>query len=190
MKKSKTALLVGAGVIAIGGTGLGATASAMNGQKHGQKYSSGHSKIDSSWNWYWNQNRDDAFDAELSAAIAAKYNVETAEAAEIVETVRDNQFNVLNDERQATLDEALNEETITQEQYDTIVGHFNDIDVAYDKIDDADRGERWELWKDIKSGFSDLEDYLDDEEININLGLETKNKHHGHYNRSNKSDQR
>jgi len=180
MKKSKTALLVGASVIAVGGTGLGATASATNGKDY---KSSGHSKVDSSWNWYWNQNRDDSFDAELSAAIAAKYSVDTAEAAELVETVRDNQFNVLNDDRQAALDEALKNETITQEQYDTIIGHFNTIDAAYDKLDDADRGERWDLWKEIKSEFKELESYMNDEDISVELGLDIKREHHSHYNR-------
>lgn len=190
MTKSKTALLVGAGIVAIGGTGLGATASATNGQKHDQRYGGSHSKFDSSWKWHWSQNRDDEFDAELSAAIAAKYNVETAEAAELVETVRDNQFNVLNDERQTALDEALSDETITQEQYDTIIGHFNDIDAAYDKMDDVNRGERWELWKEIKAEFRDLEEYLDDEDITVELGLEVKRDHRGHDNHWSKDKHR
>lgn len=181
MKKSKTALLVGASVLTIGGTGLGATVSATSGKNH----NSGQSKIDSSWSWYWNQNRDDKFDAELSAAIAQKYSVDKAEAEALVETVRDNQFNVLNDERQGTIDEALKDETITQEQYDTIIGHFNKIDAAYDKIDDAAEGsERQELWKDIKMEFAELKKYVDNQDISIDLGLDAKYEHHGHHNHS------
>lgn len=187
MKKSRTALLVGASVVAVGGTGFGATVSAMNGKDYN---SSGHSKVDASWNWYWNQDRDDAFDAELSAAIAAKYGVDVAEATDLVETVRDNQFNVLNEDRQATLDKALEDETITQEQHDTIIGHFNTIDAAYDKIDDANRSERRELWKEIKSEFKELETYIETENISIDLGLDVTYGHHNHHNRSDKNERR
>jgi len=182
MKKSKTALLVGASVLTIGGTGLGATASATNGYTQ----SSGDSRVDSSWNWYWNNERDEKFDAELSVAIAQKYSVDEAEATALVETVRDNQFNVLNDERQATLDEALKNETITQEQYDTIIGHFNKIDAAYDKIDDANWSERRDLWKEIKTEFIALKDYMSDEDISIDLALDMKYERHSHHDRTEK----
>ena len=186
MKKSKTALLVGASVLTIGGAGFGATASATNGYAQG----SGDSRVDSSWNWYWNNERDEKFDAELSVAIAQKYSVNEAEATALVETVRDNQFNVLNDERQATLDEALKNETITQEQYDTIIGHFNKIDAAYDKMDDANWSERRDLWKEIKTEFSALKDYMDTENISIDLALDMKYERHGHHDRSEKDSRR
>lgn len=170
MKKSKTALLVGASVLTIGGTGLGATASATN--------KDNNVRGNSSWNWHWNRESDDKFDAELSAAFAAKYNVDKAEVAALVETVRDNQFNILDEERQATLDKALKDEKITQDQYDTISRHLSKIDKLYDRLDDVDGSERRQVWNDIKNEFKDLKTYLKTEGISLNLDLKVDYKHH------------
>lgn len=174
MSKSKTALIVGASVITIGAAGSTAVGvSAMNGdsQRHSMK---GHS----SWGWWWNNDRQDTFDAELATTLSAKYNLNTDEVAKVVETVRDNQFNILNDERQATLDEALSDEKITQEQYDGIVSRLNAIDDTYDTLDDVDGSERKEAWRDIMNGFKDLKKYLKEEDISVDLDLSFNYKAH------------
>lgn len=187
MKNPKAALLVGASVVTIGAAGLGASASAQSG--YGSSGDSGTKTNNWSWSWHWNNERDSNFDADLSAAIAAKYNVDKAEATALVETVRDDQFNVLNDDRQATLDAALKDEKITNEQYDTIIGHLTNIDKAYDKIDDSSGKERRDLWKEIKSEFKELKSYLDDEGISINLDLDMSNSNKSHdHDRTKKGD--
>lgn len=176
-------MVVGASVITIGGAGLAAgTASA-----HG-----GHGSWWNQWNWngYVSQS-DDKFDTKLSSELATKFNLDEAEVAALVEQVRDNQFNVLDENRQEKLQEALTEGNLTQEQYDHIVAQLTKIDGLIDQVDDANWSERKELWNQIKAEFKELRAWMREEDISWRvIGFDKRWLHNSDWQHSHHDDRR
>ncbi len=160
MQKLKTAMVVGAGVVAIGGTGLGAAqVSAW----------SGDATVGGNWNAHVGNEQDAQFDADLAAALAAKYNLQVDEIASVIEQVRDDQFNLLSEERLERLQQAVEDEKLTQEEHDYIVSKLEKADGLIDQIDDATGRERRELAREIRNELKMLINWMEDQDISVRL---------------------
>lgn len=162
MSKSKTALLVGAGVVTIGAAGVGSVASATN--KPGN--------FEHQWGlgWHWQSSEKEMkFDADLASKLSTRYNLDKNELASVIEEVRDDQFTILNKDRQAKLEKALEDNSITDEQYTKIIARINGIDGLYDKVDDVSGKERKRLLSDIQQEFRELFTYLKENNLKKSL---------------------
>ncbi len=171
MRKLTTAMIAGVGIATIGGAGLGlANVSAMNG---GVGISHG-------WNAFVGDERDAKFDAQVAATLAAQYDIDEAEVANIIEQVRDDQFNLLSDERLEQLEQAVNDEKLTQDEHDYIVNKLEDVDRMIDRVDDTTDDERRNLAREIRSELKQLAHWMKQRDISFQLltGVELGSSHY------------
>jgi hypothetical protein len=162
----KKALLVGAGAVLIGTAGAAATTSAMSG----------------SGSWFGHFGYSDKFDADLAGSLATRFDLNKDDVAQVIEQVRDDQFNVLDDKQTAKLQKALDDDRITQQQYDTIEQKLTAIDGLIDRIDDEQGTARKQTASDIKSAYKDLYKWLNDEHISASIIVHAPFGHgHFHY---------
>lgn len=177
MRKLKTAMVAGLGVAAIGGVGLTAANVSAWGSDTG--YTGG--SFSSGWNAYIGNEQDAQFDADVAAALAAKYDLQTDEVSSVIEQVRDDQFNLLSEERLQRLQQAVEDEKLTQDEYEYIVGQLEKADDMIDQIDDATGKERYELAREIRGALKSLSNWMEDQDISTHLladatlGLEHRN---------------
>jgi hypothetical protein len=165
MRKLKTAVVMGIGVAAIGGVGL----TAANVSAWGGDRGYGGGSFTGGWNAYIGNAHDAQFDADVTAALAAKYDLQTDEVASVVEQVRDDQFNLLSEERLERLQQAVEDEKLTQEEYDYVVAKLESVDDMIDQIDDATGEERRELARDIRNELRSLADWMKEHDISVRL---------------------
>lgn len=176
MRKLKTAMVMGIGAVAIGGVGLtAANVSAWGGTGHGGgSFSSG-------WSAFVGNEQDAQFDADVAAALAAKYDLQTDEVESMIEQVRDDQFNLLSEERLERLQQAVEDEKLTQDEYEYIVSKLEKTDDMIDQVDDVTGEERYELTREIRSELKSLSNWMEEQDISLRLfagatlGLEHRN---------------
>lgn len=169
MSKLKSAMLISVGVLSIGAVGAGAasTTSAMS----GDTYTSAHVRT------------DDTFDSDLAKAIAEKFDVDKTEVANVIQQVRDEHAQAWEHKWEQrvmdSLDKALSNGKITQEQYDHIKSAIQQMQSLYDSLDGKTSSERKAIFQEIKTQRDELMSWLKDQDLSPRLvfGFEG----HGHY---------
>lgn len=109
MNITKQAMIIGAGVLAIGASGLGvsATTSAL-------------------------QDSDGESQNGIVSALASKFNLKEDEVNEVFNDQREERSEAMKAEREESLKSALNDEKISQAQYDHITSAWSELDQIRD----------------------------------------------------------
>ncbi|AHB42047.1 hypothetical protein RAAC3_TM7C00001G0181 [Candidatus Saccharibacteria bacterium RAAC3_TM7_1] len=155
MNKLKSALIIGAGVatVGVGGGSLAATSSAMSGS------TSASTSVHASWK--------DEFDTKLASALAAKYDLNTDEVKGVIDEVR---AQIIDEKHFATLQQALSDGKITQDQYDYVVAAVKEIDSLRDDYRQATTDQqRADIKAELKTKTTDLRTWLEEQDISMSL---------------------
>lgn len=155
MNKLKSALIIGAGVatVGVGGGSLAATSSAMSGS------TSASTSVHASWK--------DEFDTKLASALAAKYDLNTDEVKGVIDEVR---AQIIDEKRFATLQQALSDGKVTQDQYDYVVAAVKEIGSLRDDYRQAITDQqRADIKAELKTKTTDLRTWLEEQDISMSL---------------------
>ena len=177
MNKLKTAMLVSGAVVTAGSVGLGTvtTASATTKDSSKQTYQSDHST-----KWQWGER----YDAALADAFASKFNLDKTEVKDLIKQVREQQTQKHQAQKYTTLQKALSDGKLTQEQYDHITAVWKEVDTLRDSLKDKSKSERADVIKDIRTKLQDLNTWMKDQKLSWKeLGFDygDSGRHHQHH---------
>lgn len=177
MNKLKSAMLVSGAIVTVGGAGLGAASvNATNGDDRDR----------GGGGWWSHQNdwrkndKDTKYDAALADALTQKFNLNKTEVESVIKQVRADQSNQVKDQKYEKLSTALSEQKLTQAQYDRIYALYQETDVFVGSLETATDDQKESIKDQIKAKYSELRQYVKDQNLSWqNLGYD-KGKDHDH----------
>ena len=176
MNKLKAAMLASGAVVTLGGAGFGAvTANATNGGDANRGGGWWHS-----WNDWHKNDKETKYDAALTDALTKKFNLNKTEVESVIKQVRTDQTGEMKDQKYDKLSMALSEGKLTQVQYDKINSLYQETDALITSLDAATDEQIDSIKDQIKAKYSEVKQYLKDQNLSWkNLGY-TKDKDHDH----------
>ncbi len=159
MKKTKQALLIGAGVVTIGAAGMGVTAStyALSGSDKGP-------------------------DSTLIDTLVSKFNLNKSDVEKVFEQAHDARHEEMKADRETALKSALDDKKISQSQYNHIKDVWSQMDKLHEgKRSDANRKKMHNLMEKLRK-------WMDAQKIDKSImGMPPRGGHDGPHNDDNTS---